>query len=170
MTTIKDTMDLWLEAALAYVRDSLRTNSVVGLQANGGLRQIEIGEVDLVEVAKQPDGEPTAWITSPRDSPTRTGNVIEHRVSVEIHIYTSASLQDLAKLADAQEDFRKTSSRVWNEALELRDGGITARVWDDWYPEGDITRIPIAVEDSAVMTCVIPFEFLLDRIWISGGV
>ena len=169
VTLVKDTIDAWLATVLEGFRDNLRKNTVIGLSGSDRASTIEIGDVSLGELIKNPDDAITIWIVPKRDDPRRTGNVIEHTIHLELHAYALAQLQPQSAFADAQARLRQFTGRVWNEALHLKEVGRSAGWWDDWYPDGSIEWNAIGLDDRSLLSGVVKFAFMRDVIWITEG-
>lgn len=171
MTLIKDTYDEWTETTYNYIRDQLRSNSVIGIGRPNGAKQIEVGEVTGQELSQHPENTPSIWIMPGPDTPRRTGNTIEHTIQVKIRVFGVTVLQPTHAFMDHQAAHRVFAGKVWNEVLHLRDAMIAACHVDDWWPSGDIDPLilPIAA-NQAVLGAEMTFSFLRDVIWIQEGV
>lgn len=168
MTLRKDDIDQWLEDALVFLRDELRKNTVVGLKANAGAKLVEVGSVNIEEVSHHPESQPSIWIWPMRSSPDRGGNVIDHRVQLEIQVFGTTANQPLAALADGQADHRKLTGKVWNEILHLRDIGITNGHWQDWWASGDIEWVSVPIDDRSVLRGRMRYSFLAEKVWLEA--
>lgn len=169
MTTVKDNYDEWTEAAFEYVRDSLRTNTRVGIAGEMGVRAIEVGIPDLELLARHPESLPQVWVAPRVDRLSRSAGYIVHRLQLEVHVLTSTARSTSASVADGQKRHRQLVGRVYNETLELRDGGKAAGHWQTMDPDGDLAHEGGTVNDHAILHTVLPVAFTRDRPWIQGA-
>ena len=169
MTLRLDDMDVWLEAALDHIRDQLRANPAVGVKSSNGAKVIEVGTLPIGELAKHPDGEPSIWMTPLKSRPDRAGNTIDHYVEFEVQVFTNAAMQDLQKFIDAQKDHRKMVGRVWSHVLNLRDAGIDAGKWQDWWPTGEVEWVQVPIGDRALLGGSMRFTMLVEKVWVEAN-
>lgn len=169
MTTTTDTYDVWSEAAIEYVRDQLKTNTTTGIGRGEGIQSIEIGIPDLENIASHPEGLPVLWLTIKSDQLGRSAGYVTHRLKVDVHTFSATPRGNQAQYADGQKQHRKIVGRVYNEVLELRDGGKAAGHWLTLDPDGSLQHEGVAMPDRAILHSILPIAFTRDRAWIQGA-
>jgi len=173
VSLVKQEKDQWLEDALDFVRDSLRANSVVGLDEHPhGAKMIEKGEPTLANLANNQQALPAIFVAPDTHTPLRQGQTLENEVRLEIQMADTITLQPLADSLDDQTAFREWTGKVYNEVLHLFEKGrAEEQVWDDWQPPNEPSnQLAADVGDKAVLVHILPMQMTINTHWINTGV